>query len=420
MLLLSPTFKSYHRLIGYRVLVRGNELFRAKAVRFLSSSLPSGDSEVVESSSSSSSDDGDYGTCSNNDGLSSTKVLFPWRHRSTPVSRLIPGTPEYKNKGLLLTSKSQKVYGNSSLNAIVTAYMFLNVPWYELIWFSYFQDELSSNVSWSFTQGVASLLSNIPTYGAGDHIPLDRIITERGDETCEIDFREIIEITKERENGTYCIRAIDDNMDSGSTDSNGIGNIIPLRGIFQEKVIELYRSSVNEVAKRGNNDATNDEDETKRFELRLKMTPYDCEFITLYAIPYLSRRNAVGDPDLLTFYSDMLNTSSTGRAPYLSQLRQEHLEKKGYMESTIIAQCLVWCEELFYVKDLETNKILQGREKSKEDSSSASHRQKTPHLVRMERTVVTKRGSTTGKFENEQEDWIITDIDDLLGGNLVI
>ena len=33
-------------------------------------------------------------------------------------------------------------------------------------------------------------MSNIPTYGGGDHIPLDRIIADRADETCEIDFRE--------------------------------------------------------------------------------------------------------------------------------------------------------------------------------------------------------------------------------------
>eukprot|EP00536_Pseudo-nitzschia_multiseries_P014971 jgi/Psemu1/311601/fgenesh1_kg.796_\ len=151
------------------------------------------------------------------------------------------------------------------------------------------------------------------------------------------------------------------------------------------------------------------------------MTPYDSKFITLYAIPYLSRRNSKNEPTLLRVYREMLNSPSSGRATYLSQLRQEHLEKRGNMESTIIAQCLVWCDELFYVKDLATGEILQGKEEDQGSSSSDTMTsQRIPHLVRMERTVITKRDPTTGMFENEQQNWIITDIDDLLGGNLLV
>jgi hypothetical protein len=90
------------------------------------------------------------------------------------------------------------------------------------------------------------------------------------------------------------------------------------------------------------------------------------------------------------------------------------------MESTIIAQCLVWCDEIFYVKDLTTGQIVQGQQDEKDSSSTTPEMQKTPHLVRMERTVVTKRDPITGNFTNDQEDWIITDIDDLLGGNLLV
>jgi hypothetical protein len=349
------------------------------------------------------------------------------------VSRLIPGTPEQKKRGLLLTSKGQKVYGNSSLNAIVTAYMFLNVPWYELFWISHFQDELSSNISWSFTQGVAGLLSNLPSSGGGEPIPVDRIIVERDDGTCEIDFRETIEISRRNGTDALRVRVVNDNDDDVSSEpsdsSSDINNTIPLRRVFHEKAIELYQSSINEVVKTGNNnnsnnnsDSTTDppEEEKQRFEMRLKMIPYDFEFITLYAIPYLSRRNAKGDPELLKFYSKMLTESSGSRAPYLSKLRQDHLENQGYMESTIIAQCLVWCDEIFYVKDLTTGQIVQGQQRDDENDATPPETQKTPHLVRMERTVVTKKDPATGNFTNEQEDWIITDIDDLLGGNLLV
>ena len=163
--------------------VRGSSATTAS--RFASSLPPQGDNDEVESSGG-------------NDEIStpSNAILFPWRHQSLPVPRLVPGTPEQKNIGLLLTSKSQKVYGNSSFNAVVTAYMFLNVPWYELFWISHFKDELSSDISWSFTQGVASLLSNIPSSGGGDPIPSNRIIKDGDNGTSEIDFRETIEISR--------------------------------------------------------------------------------------------------------------------------------------------------------------------------------------------------------------------------------
>lgn len=350
-------------------------------------------------------------------------IVFPWRHKVLPLPRLIHGTPEHAKQGLLLTSKSQRVYGNSSLNAIVTAYMFLNVPWYELFWISHFRDELSSDISWSFTQGVACLLSNLRSFGGGDHIATDRIITEHNDGTCSIDFSETLEISRNAESGVCHNSAVNSDVEvviEDGDDKSGYNNAILPRQIFEEKVVELYQSSVEKVSKIENDDSKSLAEEKQQLEVRLKMKPYHAEFITLYAIPYLSRRNSKSDPQLLDFYSEMLNSPSRGRAAYLSHLRQEHLENKGYMESTIIAQCLIWCDEEFYVKDLATGKILQGREAEKESSSDAQKMQQTPHLVRMERTVVTKRDPNTGNFENDQENWIITDIDDLLGGNLLV
>lgn len=375
--------------------------------------MPSTGDAKAEESSEGIQDDGD----------SSITVLFPWRHEPSPVPRLVPGTPESKKQGLLLTSKSQKVYGNSALNAIVTAYMFLNVPWYELFWISYFQDELSADMSWGFTQGVANLLSNLPLSGGGDHIPLDRIITHNNDDgSSEIDFCETIEISRSCKTGALRVRVVsDDETSTEELDYNSLKEAIPLGKMFQKKMVELYQSSVTEIVAKtlDNDDSANPPDEKQSFELRLKMIPSDYEFTTLYAIPYLSRRNAKGDPDLVAFYDKMLNETSTRRAPYLSKLRQEHLETNGYMESTIIAQCLVWCEEVFYVKNLSTGEIVQGREE-KDPASTEPEAQKTPHLVRMERTVITKRNTDTGKYKTEQENWIITDIDDLLDGNLLI
>ena len=106
----------------------------------------------------------------------------------------------------------------------------------------------------------------------------------------------------------------------------------------------------------------------------------------------------------------MLNKPSMDRGPDLNKLRREHLET-GIMESTVIAQVLVWCNEVFYVKDVDSGTILQGRG----DGESRN----IPHLVRMEMTVKTDKDDS-GRFRNLMGNWIITDIDDLLEGNLIV
>jgi hypothetical protein len=106
------------------------------------------------------------------------------------------------------------------------------------------------------------------------------------------------------------------------------------------------------------------------------------------------------------------------------------------MESTVIAQCLVWCTELFYVRNVQTGRIVQGTSSTTKNTTTTTSgnndetppqpepqeqsQQNVPHLVRMERTVLTTKDVATGKFHNNLGDWIITDIDDLLGGNLVV
>ncbi|OEU22146.1 hypothetical protein FRACYDRAFT_232299 [Fragilariopsis cylindrus CCMP1102] len=413
-------------------------------IRYISSSSSSSSVENGGTSTSTSSSDDDDGT---------TFVVFPWRTKSSLLPRLVPGTPEHTKDGLLLTSKSQSLHGSSSLNAIVTSYMFLNVPWYELFWISDVKDELSSSVSWAFTHGVANLLSNLSSSSSsGISVSADSIISHRTDDstTCGIDFHKTLEFNNNNNNDSDSGSGSDEgntSINATSIDNNSKNNTIQLQHMFEEKVVAHYKSAINNFAtKEGSKDdisagssssssssssISNHSKKNQRLEVRLSMVPFKTDFITLYAIPYLSRRNAKSDTVLLDFYREMLEMPSTKRASYLSQLRQEHLENKGYMESTIIAQCVVWCDEFFYVKDLTTGQILQGEEQEQEHNDSEGKQndhstsitadsKKIPHLVRMERTVITKKDSITGSFHNVQEDWVITDIDDILGGNLII
>lgn len=47
------------------------------------------------------------------------------------------------------------------MNMLASAFMFLDVPLYQFLFFGSWKGELADSVSWAFTQGVAGLLSNL-------------------------------------------------------------------------------------------------------------------------------------------------------------------------------------------------------------------------------------------------------------------
>jgi hypothetical protein len=88
------------------------------------------------------------------------RILFPWRHETSLLDRLTPGTLDYVTKGHLLSTTKMKP-GNSTLNTYATAFMFLDVPWYTLLFGTSWKSELTDSVAWAFSQGVAGILSNL-------------------------------------------------------------------------------------------------------------------------------------------------------------------------------------------------------------------------------------------------------------------
>jgi hypothetical protein len=91
----------------------------------------------------------------------------------------------------------------------------------------------------------------------------------------------------------------------------------------------------------------------------------------------------------------------------------EEFRKSKVMESTVICQVLIHCDEIFCVKDAETGRLLQGHADEKF--------RRVVHLVRFEQTVTTHWTDSGGilPFRVEPGEWQITDIDDLLEGNLL-
>jgi hypothetical protein len=85
--------------------------------------------------------------------------LFPWRHDERPLERLIPGTSDFEQMGQLLGGDVES--SNASLDAFLTAYMFLGVPWYEIPFFRQYKSELANSMAWAFARAVSGMLSNV-------------------------------------------------------------------------------------------------------------------------------------------------------------------------------------------------------------------------------------------------------------------
>jgi hypothetical protein len=85
--------------------------------------------------------------------------LFPWRHSEELLPRLIPGSQELEEKGYLLGGGVTS--SNPKFDSYATAYMFLDVPWYKMLFFSHWQADVAENMSWAFSQATAAILSNV-------------------------------------------------------------------------------------------------------------------------------------------------------------------------------------------------------------------------------------------------------------------
>lgn len=366
--------------------------------------------------------------------------LFPWRHKPTPLPRLVKGTPEYTSLGPMITSIRKMVPGNSTLNSMATGYMFLDVPWYEILWLSHFEADLAENIAWAFTRGVGELLWSLPS-PSSPPTPDDEDMHGGAATGEEVNFHRTINLIQAMAASVDMVGKHNDEECSSNNNSQRTS----LQTMFHDKVLkhfQLAKDNALASLSRSLSSSTNSSDasaaDDDAIEVRLHMKPYQSKLVSLYAIPYMSRKLAEDDPHYLTFYRNMLSKPSMDRAPDLSLLRQEYLDDQGKMESTVIAQVLVWCHEVFFVRHLPSGKILQGQEimyqngatgataygngesESGNSSSGTQIRQQIPHLVRMEKTVLTVKDPLTGAFVNQQGNWIITDIDDLLGGNFVI
>ena len=125
-------------------------------------------------------------------------------------------------------SSTNTPLGNATLNAVTTAYMFLDVPIWQLFLFPIWKAELADSMSWAFTQGVSNLLckmTNVP--------PSNETASTIGDDDDDKSNYEIKFQTK-----------ISQDTEKDVTEENGRNSLDGLKVMMDEKLLSLYNSSL--------------------------------------------------------------------------------------------------------------------------------------------------------------------------------
>ena len=349
------------------------------------------------------------------------RALFPWRHETAehPLPRLVPGTPESQYHEILPPPIQSFI-----------AYFFLNVPlWHVLVGLDWRSDWAESS-SYAFSQGVAGIVSNVY------RIPFNDLLTEE-EASASSDMRQTLDfqypmppptspippkMESERSESPSLVDASsspsppdgatgshqatgdvasdrDDDGDSPPSPEDccpGIDQMLdePLRKLFQ---------SAHEHGK-------------NRLQIQLQTTPTSkCNVVSIFCLPFVTRQAAERNPALVEQAREMVvslrppnDKPPITQASFLAFVQEQLIQHNGKLQTTVELQVLVECDEIFQVVDRETGQVLQG-------STDGAVRQ-VWHLVRLE-TTTTFTPSTTFPYLPQVDvgNWIITDIDDLLG-----
>ena len=313
------------------------------------------------------------------------RVIFPWRHDTKQLPRLIPGSDDFELQGSYFGPGVP--YLPKEMHSIVTHFTGnqMQIPWYQLP-FPGWKQELADSSSWAFTQAVAGVMSNLY------RVPFDDI---RQDGEFDVDLKHIIkkdELHNEEE-------------------------VFPeLDYMIEENLRTLYQSA--HECGRG------------QLQVHLQMRPTSAKLVSAFVVPYLTREEVKLNPSKRNTYRNMytrlvdeerdlgreISLFETGKfvAEEIRELARNEVElydDYASLESTVVVQVLVHCDEVFSVTDVASGAILQGHGDGKIRN--------VPHLVRLEAVLETKQSfEGRGRPETEVGPWQITDWDDLLEGNI--
>lgn len=198
---------------------------------------------------------------------------------------------------------------------------------------------------------------------------------------------------------TFDYKAKAENAETEDVDSSTI--VDDTNFMVEQKLRTLYQSA-HEFGKH-------------QIQVRLDCRPTRARIQNLFVFPFLSRPMLKRNPGLKEQYQQLLDVLEVHPREAIPIYRElvEEMQNHGNAESTVICQVLLECDEVFWVKDLSTGVLLQGRD---DDEF-----RKVFHLVRFEMVVQTiPRRHPIVPFRMVPGNWQITDIDDHLDGNLML
>ena len=373
--------------------------------------------------------------------------LFPWTSSPGIPARLVPGTPEFDTKGLFLGGNLTS--SNPRMDGFATSCFFLRVPFWDLVLFRRAtEQDLADSMAWAFGASVRAISEGVT----------------KDDNESESESESETDQKSDDANANVNVNANANANDSDGDPAPSKPSVSSprLRDMMEATKLAKLFESANEFGKDsiqvkletkpilynpgnfsedGEIGSEEDDNETTLEDLPLGLRDGP-KIVSLFVFPFLSR-DMISDsknPTHLRKYSKLMDAivgsenandddeqadASYSSSIELSRDLMEDFSNAGVSENTVVCQVLVPCHETFWVKDLATGRILQGETKPR----------KVLHLVRFEQVTKTHiiRGDGQGgnsfldgansrwfPFEHELGEWVITDIDDLCDGNLLL
>lgn len=345
------------------------------------------------------------------------RSLFPWRHSTDPLPRLIPNTMEFETEGAYMGPGLPEVFP-------ATHQLFRAVMWANGLGFlgsstyQYFtiHKELEEAFLYSFCVGVQGVLND--TYHMDTESKDDESNVEKEEEEEKEDLQGDNDNEPSIPNKIQFDQIVNppaplfDSDSSTTSAGDHTRNIedFDCSPMLEPHLINLYKSA-HEHAK-------------SKLSIQLQSQPHSAKLMNLFAVPFLTREEVQRKPALRHCFRSIvkdihkqglergrrLNAVECFKVGMLSlnEMADKQYARNGEekMQATVIAQVEIQCDEIFCVKDVDSGKVIQGDADGKVNDVT--------HLCRFE--IVVDICPLSGEIELGH--WQITDWDDLLDGNI--
>lgn len=355
------------------------------------------------------------------------RAVFPWRHSPSPLPRLVPEDPAHVAEGGVLGPAVPPVNGSVRTAMRWNAAAALGVPLWRAALTSRWEEELAEEFSRAFRLAVAGMLAN--TYS----VPLERIsrsLDGEGGEESKTD-----DTSDDKDGASSSVR------ESFAVDFDQTLEPLPEITDIKDEIAAEERKEAAERS-RGRKEEeecpevehmlernlrtlyqTAHEHARHRLRIKLRTEPTSARIESLMVVPCITREHVEQTPALRHSFRNIwkqldrrenelgrqLGMMEVGKlvSDELEKLASRMVDSDGILESTVVAQVSILCDEVFTVRDVDLDEVVQGDPGSKVNE--------VVHLVRFEMVV---RVNLAGGGKAELGTWQITDWDDLLGGNI--